>query len=205
METPVVRFRQRNNLARLDLTLHPDYAEYNIAGSRGKITGFNVKYESLPKTFDYRTFRAKDRFVTFPLILIAGSTLFQLATNKGNVYSLLGARLLFGLVCCGIGYGLRCLLKKDYTALATAAGTLLIAKDGKHDQILAELQTRRAAAQKKFTVINPLAPPWNEIKKFKWLRDEGVISDNDFRMYRKMILSSAEPATEKAVETLALH
>jgi hypothetical protein len=205
MNAPVVHFRQRNNLARLALTLYPDYAEYSIAGTRSKNTGFNVKYELLPKPFDYRTFRPADIFVIFPLFLVASLTLFEAATTWGNAYSLLGVMLSCGLTFCGISYGLRRLLKKEYTALATTAGTILIAKDDQHDLILAELQGRRAAALKNFAVVNPLVLPWSEIKKFKWLRDEAIISDHDFRMYRELILSSAESVTEKAAEAPALH
>jgi len=53
--------------------------------------------------------------------------------------------------------------------------------------------------------VNRLEPPWVEIKKFKWLKAEGVISDADFTMYREQILAATEPPRNKPVAPLALH
>jgi hypothetical protein len=202
--SPVISFKQRNNLTRVELTLHPDYAEYRIR-TPNQDTGFNVKYALLPNRFDYRANHPKDAFVIFPLVLVAGLALFELAIHKGDTYSTLVVMFASAIVYCGIGYGLRRLLKRDYGVLATAAGNMLIVKDGQHDQILKELETRRFGALKRAAVVNRLEPPWVEIKKFKWLKAEGVISDADFTMYREQILAATEPARNKPLAPLALH
>ena len=202
--SPIISFKQRNNLTRIELTLHPDYVEYHIRAPN-EDTGFNVAYAALPNSFNYRTYRPKDAFVTFPLFLVAGMTLFELVMYKRNTYSTLAAMLASAAVYCGIGYALRRLIKRDYTVLATPAGNVLIVKDRQHDQILSEFEARRFGALKRAAVVNRLEAPWNEIKKFKWLRAEGVISDAEFDMYRAQILSSSEAPSGKPVAALALH
>ena len=204
MPAPVMHFKQRNNLAKLDLKLHSEYVEYYVIDRHGKVAGFNIKYELLPAEFDYQTYRARDSYVTLPLATVALLTLFELL-NHSDTYFVIGFMTLNALVLCGIGYGLRRLFKKDYTALVTEAGMLLIVKDGKHDQIVNELQMRRAAALRKMVVVDRLAPPWREVKKFKWLRDEGIISNEDFDSYRDLILASTNTASGATANSPALH
>jgi hypothetical protein len=144
-------------------------------------------------------------YIRFPLILVALNAVIALSSQRGSAYALLIISVVIGLICCTIGYGLRCFVKKEYTVLATPAGNLLIARDGKHDQIVRELQKRRVDALKKAAFVNPLAEHWREIKKFKWLRDEGIISDGDFKQFRETILSSGDASVEKAAESPVLH
>jgi hypothetical protein len=202
--SPVISFKQRNNLSRIELTLHPDYAEYRFRASNQDV-GFNVKYALLPNSFDYRTNHPKDAFVIFPLFLVAGLTLFELMIDTRDTYSTLVVMAASAIVYCGIGFGLRRLLKHDYTVLATPAGNMLIVKDGQHDQILKELEARRFAALKRAAVVNRLEQPWVEIKKFQRLKAEGVISEADFAMYREQILAATEPSRNNPVAPLALH
>lgn len=206
MGAPVVSFKQRNNFAaKVELTLHPDYVEFDAEGIRGGIAGFNVKYELLPNEFYFRTFNPKDIYIKFPLILVSVMTLFELVVHHGDPFFTVGFMALNGLVYCALGYGLRHLLKKPYTVLATGAGSILIVKNRKHDLIVRELMARRAMALKGLVVINRLEPPWREVKKFKWLCDEGIISSDDFKMYRDRILSSVEPEAIRAFSSQPLH
>ena len=206
MDGPDVCFKQRNCFTTIELNLYPDYAEYRLSGSRGTNTGFNVKYALLPNEFDYRTSHPKDMFVMTPLIAVAGFTLYDLAIHRNfDVSSTLAFMFILAIIFCGIGYGLRRLLKRDYTFLGTPAGSLLIVKDGKHDRIVKELQTRRVAALTEAAVVNPLEPAWMQIKKFKWLKDEGIISDDSFKAYREQILSSTDTTTDKAIQNVVLH
>lgn len=92
MNAPVVSFKQRNNFTRLEPKLHPDYVEYYVAGARGTNTGFNAKYELLPKEFDYRIFRQKDMFVIFPLVLVAALTPFELFNGEGDPFFTIATR-----------------------------------------------------------------------------------------------------------------
>jgi hypothetical protein len=202
MDTSVVRFRQRNIPVRVELTLHPDYVEFSMAGIRSNTSGFNVGYALLPSEFNYRTFRAGDGFVLFPLLLVSGLTLLQLAMPRNPVYEVLGFMVVYGLICCAIGYALRRFLRRAYTALPTSGGNLLIVKDAQHDQILTELQARRAVALRKSAVINPALPPWMEIKRFKRLREEGIISDGEFKTYRERILGALEETAERAAQAV---
>ncbi len=190
---------------KLELKLHPDYVEFYVVTASGKSNGFNVKYELLPNEFDYRTYRPRDMFIRFPVILMAGQMLFALVSNKASAYATILFAFLFTAILCAIGYGLRLLLKKEITALAIQAGMLLVVKDQNYDQIMNELKVRREAALRALVLINSLQPPWSEVKKFKWLRDEGIISSDEFEFYRARILSSVEVKVEKAIEPLVIH
>jgi hypothetical protein len=191
---------------RRELKLYPDHVEQHVAGARGRNTGFNVKYALLPSAPDYRTWRQNDMFLAFPLLLVPGLSLFELAYRKNDdAFQLLVFMFFFCIACCAIGYVLRRLLKRDYIVLATQAGNLLIVKDGKHHRILNELQTRRTEALKRAVFVNRLNQPWQEVKKFKWLRDEGIISDDSFKIYREQILSLADAKIGNGFKTPALH
>lgn len=142
--------------------------------------------------------------------MVAALALFALL-HQGDAATILGVNFVSGGLFCGIGYGLHRLFKKEYTAPATQSGNLLVVKDRKHDQILKEIKTRRVAALKRAVVVNRLVPPWNEVKKFKFLRDEGIISTDEFASYRESILPSAganisqAAGTDKPVEPRVLH
>lgn len=205
MDTAIVRFKQRNILVTVRLALHSDYVEYAVSGTRSNNIGFNTRYELLPNAFDYRTLREPDMFVLFPLVIVAGMTLFELALPQNPVYPLLLFMFLFGLLGCGVGYVLRRLLRREYTVLATPSGKLTIVKDRQHDLIVQELAMRRGAALRRAAVVNPSAPPWAEVKKFRWLKDQGAISDEEFMVYRERILSAAEGVGEKTVRAIAVH
>jgi hypothetical protein len=164
-DASVLRFKQWNNFKRIEFVFHPDYVEFYVGGGRGKSTGFNVKYELLPGEFYYRTFRPKDMYVRFPLVLVALNAVIALSSHEGSAYALLIISVVIGLICCAIGYGLRRFVKKEYTVLATPAGNPLIAKDNTHDQIVRELQKRRVDALKKAAFVNPLAEHWQEIQE----------------------------------------
>jgi hypothetical protein len=90
MDVSVVQFRQRNIPVRVEFRLHSDYVEFSMAGIRSNTNGFNVGYALLPNEFDYRTFRAGDGFVLFPLLLVSGLTIFGLLMPENPVYSMLG-------------------------------------------------------------------------------------------------------------------
>lgn len=205
MDVSVVQFRQRNIPVRVEFRLHSDYVEFSMAGIRSNTNGFNVGYALLPNEFDYRTFRAGDGFVLFPLLLVSGLTIFGLLMPENPVYSMLGFMVVSGLVCCAIGYGLRRVLRRAYTVLPTSAGNLLIVKDAQHDRILTELQARRVAALRKSIVINPALPPWMEVKRFKCLREDGIISDEEFETYRERILAALEETAERVAHVVPSH
>lgn len=192
MENAVVRFKQRNVLTRVRLTLRQDFFEYSIAPGRGARTGFNAKYETLPNAFDYRTFRPKSMFMRIVLLIMWIFIVSHLVTDDRSDFTFIGFILVFGAVCAALGYGFKFLFKKEYTVLATATGNLLIVKDRQHDRIITELQARRMSALKKFVVVDKLQDPWKEIKKFKWLRDQSVISPQEFDMYADLILSPSD-------------
>jgi hypothetical protein len=110
--------------------------KYRVSGTRGNNAGFNTRYEHLPNVFDYRTLRERDMFVLLPVVGIAGVTLLELMLPRNDPFPMLGFMLVYGFLTSAIGYGLRCLLRREYTVLTTLSGNLTIVKDRQHDRIL---------------------------------------------------------------------
>jgi hypothetical protein len=167
----------------------------------------NTRYKHIPGEFDYHTFRPYDMFVSFPVMLVAFLGLAHLVREKHDHIKLIGFFIVYGVVLAGLGYLCRRLLKKDYTALPVAEGTILIVRDKNHARILAELQSRRMAALREYAVIDPMILPKQNMAKFEWLLDQGVISAEEFAVYKDHILSSAEQATsaDKAEQAQRLN
>lgn len=191
-DSGMMHFRQRNVRTKVEFRFHGDYLEYAFIDGDGDKTGFNLKYEHIPGEFDYRTYRSPDMFITFPVLMVAGLGLLHLFTKEQDHIKIIGFLIVYAAVLAGVGYLCRLVLKKDYVALPVAEGTILIVKDKNHKKILAELQSRRMAALKKYAVIDPLAPSGREVAKFEWLRDQHVISEEEFVVYKECILLSME-------------
>lgn len=85
-----------------------------------------------------------------------------------------------------IALGWACLIagrytKFDSTVIATPLGKIIVFdRDGKQ-QIIDEIYRRRSAElRRKYLAIDFLNEPKNEIGKYRWLKTEGVISEEEF-------------------------
>lgn len=207
MESPVV-FRQRSIWFRLEFKLWPDYVEYYASfpsNKNGGGNGFNARYEVLPSEFAYRTLISDRRARQANVVAIA-LVLFGVIAGDDVDYLTASALAAIVLLAVALAQALgSTLVSNRFTALTTPMGALLVARDKQHDDIIREFQARRHAALRKTIAINRGQPAWTEVKRFKWLRDEGVISAADFANYRQEILAGTGEADEKVVENVSLH
>ncbi len=207
MDSPVV-FRQKRNWFRLEFKFWPDYVEYYArfpSNKNGGGSGFSVRYEFLPSEFACRMFISDHGAIQVTMITIALVALGAFAGRDDIYLMTCGLAAVALLAIAGARASGSALVNDTFTALATQQGSLLVARDKQHEEIIRELQVRRLAALRKSIVINHDQPAWTEVKRFKWLRDEGVISAADFAKYRQEILAVTGEAHEKAVENVSLH
>lgn len=208
MSTDGVSFKQWNNFARFTLTFFSDYVAFDYVGQAGRRAGYNVRYESLPTPFYYKSLRPLDYYLLLPLFAGGSFGLLELLLHpqkQANFVQTLHLILFvvaLTLILCAIGLALRPFLRKDYTVLPTTAGNIVIARRGDHDRIIAQLEERRLAALKKLAVIDPMGQPWTEVKKFRWLRDQGAISNEEFRAYAQTILYPVPRAMDAAAPVI---
>jgi len=47
-------------------------------------------------------------------------------------------------------------------------------------------------ALRKFAVIEPLNPPKAELQKFVWLKDQGIISEQEFEFFRQKLVAAEQ-------------
>ena len=193
MKTP--QFKQRNVWTRVNFLFSDSHVNYSIINHDGKRIEFNVKYSDLPNPFSYKTFKSKDNLILYPLFLAGFIAIFRIVLGDDDLYSLGIALLICSGIAVAAGYGLRRSFKRQYTALPIPGGNILVVEDYQHDAIIALLQEKRQQALKKFLVVDPSLPVWMQIKKYKWLRDEHIISDEDLISYKSMLLSSTNSAT----------
>jgi hypothetical protein len=121
------------------------------------------------------------------LALIGFLSLRELYVGEGSVLSLLplfaGSAVL--TVIIAIVWARRS--RGAFTVLPSSAGNVLVIPDNQHDDILAELQARRTAALRRHAEIDPQADRWTELKKFKFLFDEMVITEQEFEKARQQL------------------
>ena len=73
------------------------------------------------------------------------------------------------------------LVKSEYTVIDSVKGSVAILRDKHHDSILGELQRRRIAQLRlNFSEIDFNNDLDSELRKHAWLRQEGVISREEY-------------------------
>ncbi|MBL4616887.1 MAG: hypothetical protein JKY46_04270 [Robiginitomaculum sp.] len=158
---------------------------------------FRIAYTSVPN--DRSTFTDKNlwlRNVGFIWCLL-GVIILGLGAADGSLSIADGLWLLLGAICLVVfKYS-----QVKYTIFRTAKGNVLVLQNDDHDKIVQEIfNHRREQFLMVYGDINSENDINEEIGKFKWLRDEGVITDNEFDKKIKIIqLANVNPETDKRV------
>ncbi|TAL27260.1 MAG: hypothetical protein EPN97_17945 [Alphaproteobacteria bacterium] len=169
------------------------YVEYTIIDSRGDKASFSAKYEELPSRFDYRTFEPKRPILAVQLVTLMALALMLILINPNDSLPLLGSVAVYGAFVIGISALLRRrpYFRRLYTSLPTRNGKLLILCDARHDDILHEIEARRLKALRKFAMVDALNAPYAELKRLRWLKEEGAITAEEFANYRRALSVAA--------------
>ena len=82
-------------------------------------------------------------------------------------------------------------LRTRYTVIATEMGRIFVIRDGRHDEVMNELDRRRTAQWRQwYAEVDLDNDPDSEMDKFDWLRERKVITEAEY---------------QEAMNTIALH
>jgi hypothetical protein len=112
---------------------------------------------------------------------------------------------LFGvLLVAGWAY-IRVRSKNVYTSIPVRNGKVLVLQDKRHDEVIEALESRRVRFYRKLAVIDLRNPPAVELRKFTWLKEQGVISEEEFETFRQKLAGDATsplPPSKPPTETV---
>jgi len=192
-ETPDLTFEQKAFRTVIGLRFWPARLDYAVINGKGEKASFSVAYEDLPARGDYKNIKPQLSLVTGQGIVLTFMTIALLAAfpeAAGEV--LLNMAALSLLLVAATLMLQRKFLQRSFTALPMRENILLVLQDGQHDKIIAEIESRRRLGLKKLARIEPGKPVPAELKKFAWLRGQGVITDAEFAHFRARLLGHSE-------------
>jgi hypothetical protein len=70
--------------------------------------------------------------------------------------------------------------RAKYTSIPTSTGVISVYDDGQRNAILREIKTRRIGRLKRLAVVDRPNEPASELRKFRWLKEEGIITEKEF-------------------------
>lgn len=170
-----------------------DELKYTIKDSSGT-QSFSVEYGSIPKDMNeleeqnpwYRNMGIF--WVSIGTLQIA-MRFFESGHLKGSMWITLGLPCLL----------LYMLAKTKYSVINTEDGRIFIIQNKQHDRILDELNKRRISQWRQwYADVNLSNESAKEIGKFEWLRDQNVISKDEYQdavntIYRQKLQPNTFP------------
>jgi len=189
---PELVLQQRAFKTKIDYRFFGDYLEYTIRDRYGALSSFTVKYSALPGKTEYGAYRSARRPVTGLQILLFAMVILVLSSAypKSPAWE---TGLLIG--CCVAVFGgsilSRWRFQNEYTTIPTAKGKLLLLRNKEHDQVLKEIESRRTRELRGLARIDPFNAPQAELRKFEWLKEQGVISAEEFEAFRQKLAAIA--------------
>ncbi len=191
--TPELELEQRAFRTKIIYRFFANFVEYTIRDSAGGIASFSVKYTEIPSKVKYSLFQeARRPAVQNQVFLLLFMALLIFAVLRQNSEQILPFLIVAGAVGIGGSALLRRYLRKIYTSIPTVNRKLLVLRDAQHDEVLKELESRRMRALRKLAVIDPLNAPQLELRKFMWLKEEGIISEQECDFFRQKLVDSAK-------------
>jgi len=179
-----MEIEQKRYLNRTRFTFEDERLAYTMeheAGSRS----FDIHYADIPiETTAVETRNAWFRNAAFILLIVWMCRLFTGLVVPGSGMSLSLHWPLAASFCLLI-YRYAC---TPYTVFKTESGELYLICDGRHDEVLAEIMKRRKSQLLSwYGEIDYDNDPGEEIRKFHWLKVQGVIGDDEFESIRTRI------------------
>jgi hypothetical protein len=196
--TSEAKLEQKAFRTRIGYRFFEDHVDYSIRDSGGNRASFSARYRDLPSKFEYRVFQPRKYVLPIAALRIMGLALVVIVLSPWHSFWELSAVAVSGGILIGVLTLIGRHREKIYTAIPTRNGKLLVLCDKRHDDILRELESRRLLPLGKLTEINAQNDPAAELRKFLWLKEEGVISEQDLNVYARALGlgPSALPAPE---------
>lgn len=175
-----MQLKQKKFGTQIEFNFKDDRLDYKLKSSSG-LTSFNVLYENISNDItESETKNEWYRNVGFAWVLIGLIDTFILTSD--------GVHLSFWLVLGLIFYGIYVISAISYSCIDASNCNLLIIKNKKHDEVITKLfQKRNDYLKSKYAKIDVHNRPENELNKFKWLKEIGAITEQDFNYFEGVI------------------
>ena len=152
---------------------------YRIEDEKAR-AGMTILYESIGTDKSLQSYREKSP--AYLGLIFLGAAVISLISHPAH-----GPHApLYILEWILVALGWACLItarftKFDSTVIGTPLGKIIVFEREGKQQIIDEIFRRRSAElRRKYLAIDFLNEPKNEIGKYRWLKNEGVISEDEF-------------------------
>ena len=176
--TDGMTFEQKRLSNRVRLTFRDDALEYRFEDASHART-LTLDYRELPFTHTEYTEKFEAlRGLAFVWLFLAGlNGLRALGGELGFLVASVVLVLLAG--ASWLGYRR---LSATFTVIDADQGRLLLLHDGQYERIMGEIaQRRRDALLAEFGAVDEDNDPEEERRKFAWLRDRGVLTEDEYQ------------------------
>ncbi len=170
-----MQFKQKKWSNKHSFTFNDEYLDFSYEDKSGS-DGMQINYANIPtKTSISIEMNEWLRNVGILWMLLGayqiGTAIYSEASLSGKAFW-----LTIGILCVSWAYFSRV----KYTIFKTEQGNIFIIQDKLHDDISNEIKNRREKQLLEYygdiNMENELS---NEIEKFKWLREQGVLSEEE--------------------------
>lgn len=143
------------------------------------VSGFSIGYENIGSEKSHRTLGELWIDFFFGMSLIYTILDYKIISNgRGMPDWITIGMIIFTLLLGLLG---KFKFKGEATVIGTSLGNIIVLSDDQSSQIIAEIFKRRKDALRRMLgTMNPLNYPQDEINKFRWLRDEEIITPTEF-------------------------
>lgn len=188
-----LKIRQRQGFCAASFEFGERELTYTFDNARSKAGGI-VPYHKLPERWSFR----EVRLWWFRYVAVFYLTLCTLTTTAymgvGDIEMAVGAlyvaTMMFLVVC------LWALLRMPVATTTFALNPpLVVLHNRKFDEVMEELSLRRREGmRRKLMEVNLTRPYYEEAGKFSWLREEGVVSEEEYQQARAQLVAAQQAA-----------
>ncbi|RYF31393.1 MAG: hypothetical protein EOO23_02725 [Comamonadaceae bacterium] len=177
-----MEIKQSRHSNRIRYVFGEDQVQYSLQDGSGS-RSFSVQYTEISR--DRQVLEERNQWlrnVGLLWLLLGGG--ITVASFLGEGPAKLSFWLWLGAFCYAV-YRLRW---TRFTILPTDKGNLLVIDDAEGPRVIQELESRRAAQfLREYDFIDENETPEQQRKRFKWLRSEGALSEEEFQERLAMI------------------
>jgi hypothetical protein len=179
-------FRQRRAFYKTTFDFGEEELTYTFDNSRSKV-GSSIAYHKIPGRTSYR--RVKLWWLKYVTVfyLTFCAVMAWYYTGRNDMETLIGT-LYASTVAFLIVLLNALLLRHGGMTSFRLNPVLIVLQDAQQQTILDEIMKRRLEAmKKKLAQVDFNRPYYEEARKFNWLREEGVITEQEYRHARQKI------------------
>ena len=175
-----MEFRQQKFDRVIEIDLKDDFLYYKVKNMSGS-SSHNIQYEDISNNVsEFEVRNTWYGYVGFAWSLIGLIQMFIF--NSGEI------RISFWLLMGILFFVIYIFYKISYINIDTYQNNLLIIKNGNYDEIIKNIfDKRNDYLRSHYAKIETNGDKTEELKKFKWLKTIGAITEDDFNQFEKAL------------------